>query len=156
MTGSTLLAEFKVGRRPLLEQGHEAAAKKLVDIVTPAAAEIAGLRKQLGSLHEGRPADLVVFERRERDPWLNVVEADPSWIAPRMIDGDLSYGRADRMAKLAASEDRERPEPLIAWGKPMLLDTRSTAGRAGNPPPTPAKLRADLIERYPLVVSIFA
>jgi hypothetical protein len=42
-----------VGRRPLLEQGHEATAKKLVDIVTPAAAEIAGLRKQLGSLHEG-------------------------------------------------------------------------------------------------------
>jgi hypothetical protein len=156
MTGSTLLAEFKVGRRPLLEQGHEATgqearrhrhARRRRDRRAAEAARVAA---------RGRPADLVVFERRERDPWLNVVEADPSWIAPRMIDGDLSYGRADRMAKLAASEDRERPEPLIAWGKPMLLDTRSTAGRAGNPPPTPAKLRADLIERYPLVVSIFA
>ncbi len=40
-----------------------------------------------------------------------------------MIGGDLAYGRADWLPGLSADADQDRLEPLIAWGKPMLLDT---------------------------------
>ena len=101
-SGSTsLLAELKVARRSLQEQGSDPSAKRLVEMVTSDAATIAGLEDKLGSLEEGRPADLVVFERREEDPWENVVEADPSWVELVMIDGDLAYGSEPRMRELA-------------------------------------------------------
>jgi 5-methylthioadenosine/S-adenosylhomocysteine deaminase len=157
-SGSTsLLAELKVARRSLLEQGHPPKAKKLVDMVTRDAAEIAGLEDRLGTLAAQRPADLVVFDRREQDPWENVVAADPSWIELVMIDGDLAYGRDSLVKKLTDSADHDRLEPLLAWGKPMLLDTNYQAGEPGSePPPQLAELRAALIEEYPPVGPIFA
>jgi 5-methylthioadenosine/S-adenosylhomocysteine deaminase len=156
-SGSTsLLAELKVARRALHEQDHEPGAKKLVDMVTRDAAEIAGLEDKLGTLGEGRPADLVVFERREEDPWQNVVEAAPSWVELVMIDGDLAYGRADWMTRLATPEHRDRLERLIAWGRPMLLDASHAAGEQRDRPPTLAELRAALIDEYPPVGPIFA
>ena len=156
-SGSTsLLAELKVARRSLVEQRHPATPKKLVNMVTADAAKIAGLEDKLGSLREGRPADVVVFERREQDPWENVVAADPSWVELVMIDGDLAYGRDSWITQLAAPDDRERLQPLLAWGKPMLLDTSYSAGQADEPPPTLAELRAALIDEYPPVGPIFA
>jgi 5-methylthioadenosine/S-adenosylhomocysteine deaminase len=157
-SGSTsLLAELKVARRSLIDQGvKEPSNKKLVDMVTRDAAEIAGLDDKLGELKAGRPADLVVFERRREDPWENVVDADPGWVDLVMIDGDLAYGRADWMTKLTADADHERLEPLIAWGQPMLLDASYTAGETDKDIPKLSKLRADLIKAYPPVGPIFA
>lgn len=156
-SGSTsLLAELKVARRELVNQGAKPKAKKLVDMVTRDAAKIAGLGDKLGSLEQGRPADLVVLERREEDPWENVVAADPSWVELVTIDGDLAYGRADWLSDLADPAQADGLEPLIAWGKRMLLDT-SYAARPGSPAsPRLAKLRADLIEHYPQLGPIFA
>jgi 5-methylthioadenosine/S-adenosylhomocysteine deaminase len=125
-------------------------------MVTRDAAEIAGLGEKLGQLREGRPADLVVFERRREDPWENVVEADPSWIELVMIDGDLAYGRADWMADLVLGSDHGRLEALIAWGKPVLLDSSYAAEEADEEQPPLAQLRADLINEYPPVGPIFA
>jgi 5-methylthioadenosine/S-adenosylhomocysteine deaminase len=130
--------------------------KKLVDMVTRDAAKIAGLDGKLGELKPGRPADLVVFERRFEDPWRNVVEADPSWVDLVMIDGDLSYGRADWMTGLTDAADHGRLEPLVAWGQQMLLDASYSAGEAAGEAPKLAKLRADLIKEYPPVGPIFA
>jgi 5-methylthioadenosine/S-adenosylhomocysteine deaminase len=156
-SGSTsLLAEMKVARRCLLEQGHEPSARKLVDMVTRDAAKIAGLESKLGSLRENRPADLVVFERREEDPWENLVAAHPAWVELVMIDGDLTYGRPDWMSQLAHPDDQERLEPVLAWGKPMLLDTSYQVRPSGVEPPRLATLRADLIKEYPQVGPIFA
>jgi 5-methylthioadenosine/S-adenosylhomocysteine deaminase len=156
-SGSTsLLAELKVARRSLEEQGHPATAKQLVDMVTLDAAKIAGLEDKLGSLAAGRPADLVVFERREGDAWENVVAADPSWVELVMIDGDLTYGRADWMTKLVAAGERDRLEPLNAWGKPMLLDTSYRAKPGAGEPPRLGDLRAALIKEYPQTGPIFA
>ena len=54
--GSTsLLAEIKVARRCLPEQGHAPKAKKLVEMVTSDAAQIAGLDDKLGKLAQDRP-----------------------------------------------------------------------------------------------------
>jgi 5-methylthioadenosine/S-adenosylhomocysteine deaminase len=155
-SGSTsLLAELKVARRELLHQGAKPKAKKLVDMVTRDAAKIAGLEDRLGQLKAGRPADLVVLERREADPWENVVEADPSWVELVMIDGDLAYGRADWLDELTSDADSERFEPLIAWGKRMWLDTSYQAKPGAGAPAKLAKLRADLIKEYPPVGPIF-
>jgi 5-methylthioadenosine/S-adenosylhomocysteine deaminase len=155
-SGSTsLLAELKVARRELHNQGGKPSAKQLVDIVTRDAAKIAGLGDKLGQVEEGRPADLVVFERRVEDPWDNVAAADPSWIELVTVDGDLAYGRADWLAELGDPAQADRFEPVIAWGKRMLLDT-SYQGTPGNVrTPRLAELRAALIKEYPAVGPIF-
>ncbi len=99
----------------------------------------------------------MVLERREEDPWENVVEADPGWVELVMIDGDLAYGRADWLEALDRSRCAEGLEPLIAWGKRMLLDTSYAASPGSSTAPTRlAKLRADLIKEYPQVGPIFA
>ncbi len=55
-SGSTsLLAEMKVARRCLIEQGHQVEAHKLVEMVTSDAAAIAGLADKLGRLDAGPP-----------------------------------------------------------------------------------------------------
>jgi 5-methylthioadenosine/S-adenosylhomocysteine deaminase len=156
-SGSTsLLAELKVARRCLAEQGHEPEAAELVRMVTSDAARIAGLEERLGRLEEGRPADLVVFERREADPYENVVEADPSWVELVMIGGNLVYGRADWLAALSPEADQGRLEPLLAWGTPMLLDTSYTAAEDSDEQPRLSELRSALIAEYPQVGPIFA
>ena len=156
-TGSqSLLHEMKVARRELNRQGTEPAARRLVDMVTSDAAQIAGLGDELGKLEEGRPADLVVLERRVDDPYENVLDAEPAWVQLVMIDGDLPYGRADWLETLAEPEDRERLEPLIAWGKRMLLDTSYTAAPSTGDQPPLALLREQLIGTYPQVGPIFA
>ncbi|HKH31964.1 MAG TPA: amidohydrolase family protein [Gaiellaceae bacterium] len=156
-SGSTsLLAELKVARRELSDQGAQPKAKKLVDMVTRDAAAIAGLGDKLGTLAAGRPADVLVLERRREDPWENVVEADPAWVDLIMIDGDLAYGREDWLRALIASDKQEGLEPLRAWAKRMLLDTSYAAQPAGGEPVRLAELRAALIEHYPQVGPIFA
>jgi 5-methylthioadenosine/S-adenosylhomocysteine deaminase len=156
-SGSTsLLAEVNVARRCLASEGHDVTAKKLVDMLTRDAAKIAGLEDELGSLAAGRPADLVVFERRHEDPWENVVQAEPGWVEMVMIDGDLTYGRADWIRELAESADDARLEPLFAWGKPMLLDTSYMVNPDGEEVPTLAQLCTELIAAYPQVGPVFA
>ncbi len=158
-SGSTsLLAELKVARRSLQEQGADPTARRLVEVVTSDAAAIAGLDDMLGSLEPGRPADLVVFERREADPWENVVRAEPSWVELVMIDGDLAYGSEPRVMELAGPQDLGGLDRVIAWGRPMLLDTsfRAAVEDDDEPPPSLSDLRAALIEEYPQVGPIFS
>jgi 5-methylthioadenosine/S-adenosylhomocysteine deaminase len=156
-SGSTsLLAELKVARRLLIAQGAKPTPRQLIDMVTRDAAMIAGLEDKLGELKEGRPADLVVFERRFKDPWENIVEADPSSVELVMIGGDVAYGRKDWLLDLIAPTDQARLEPLIAWGREMRLDTSYSAGTPDAEAPKLAQLRADLIEQYKPVGPIFA
>ena len=143
--------------RTLARQGRPLPPRRLVEMVTSTAADIAGLAGQLGSLEAGRPADVVVLERRREDPYESVVAADPSWVQLVMVDGDLAYGRADWLAELVDPADRARLEPVLAWGNPMLLDTSFRALPASPQlPPTMAQLRAALIAHYPQVGPIFA
>jgi 5-methylthioadenosine/S-adenosylhomocysteine deaminase len=147
----SLLAELTVARRCLLEQGHPAEPRTLVEMVTSGAAAIAGLGDRLGTLAPGRPADLVVFERRHPDAYEAIVTAEPAGVSLVMIAGDMCYGRADWIRAL--SDQHEGLQPLIAWGQPMLLDTGAAA--AGKAAPTLADLRSALIGAYPQVGPIF-
>ena len=47
-------------------------------------------------------------------------------------------------------------EEVLAWGKPMLLDTNYAAVPSGQTLPRLAELSAQLIERYPQIGPIFA
>jgi cytosine/adenosine deaminase-related metal-dependent hydrolase len=152
----SLLHEMKVARRELSRQGANPPARRLLEMVTSDAADIAAVGEELGRLREGLPADLVVFERRLDDPYENVLDAEPAWVELVMIDGDLPYGRADWLETLSAPADRERFEPLIAWGKRMLLDTSHTAAPATGGQPRLEDLRGLLVGEYPQVGPIFA
>jgi cytosine/adenosine deaminase-related metal-dependent hydrolase len=153
----SLLAEQKVARRTLERQGtaltRTQLAKKLVEMVTSEASEIAGLGDSLGHLAAGGNADILVLERHVADPWENVVEADPSWVELVTIGGDLAYGRADWLQELTAPAETEN---LIAWGKAMAMDTSYVARPAGTTSPKLQELRARLLERYPQTGPIFA
>ena len=154
---ASLLHEMKVAWQVLRQTpGNTVQPDDLVRMVTSGAAEIAGLADKIGTLEVGRAADLTILQKRLDDPHDNVVSAYPSWVEMVMIGGDVIYGRPDWVAELSSPTDYE---PVTAWGRPMLLDTRfgspEDAGIDG-PPRRLAEMRAKLIARYPAVGPIFA
>jgi 5-methylthioadenosine/S-adenosylhomocysteine deaminase len=152
----SLLHEMKVAWQVINQTGAPVKAPDLVRMVTTGAAEIAGLADKIGTLEEGRAADLTILQKRMDDPYENVVSAYPSWVELVMIGGDLIYGRPDWVAQLSSPADYE---PVNAWGRPMLLDTRFGSpedGGVDGPPRRLAEIRAKLIGRYPAVGPIFA
>jgi len=151
----SLLAEMKVARQELANQGRALAARDLVTMVTSGAAGIAGLADQLGSLEVGRPADVLVLARCDPDPYESVCAAIPNDVELVLIGGDLAYGRADWVRALAATPDDPRLEPVLAWGRPMLLDTSYEGQPDDAPVPRLAQLRAALTEQYPQVGPIW-
>jgi cytosine/adenosine deaminase-related metal-dependent hydrolase len=155
-SGSTsLLAEMKVARRELARQGHPIGADALVRMVTSEAARIAGLADHLGALASGRPADLVVLERHHQDPYESVCLADPSWVELVSIGGDITYARADWFATLSGAATGPTIEDVVAWGKPMRLDTGFQSAEASPTPPL-SELRGLLTAAYPPVGPVFA
>jgi 5-methylthioadenosine/S-adenosylhomocysteine deaminase len=153
----SLLHEMKVAWQVLVQTpGMAPKPPDLVRMVTSGAAEIAGLADKIGTLEAGRAADITILQKRLDDPYENVISAYPSWVDMVIIGGDIIYGRPDWIAKLSTPADYE---PVIAWGRPMLLDTRfgspDDTGLNG-PPRRLADMRARLIARYPAVGPIFA
>lgn len=61
------------------------------------------------------------------------------------------------MARRVLGEGRslEGAEPVLAWGKPMLLDTTLTVGPASGAPPRLAEIRATLLKTFPQLGPIF-
>jgi 5-methylthioadenosine/S-adenosylhomocysteine deaminase len=161
-SGSTsLLAELKVARRELAQQGRELPAAELVAMITSGAARIAGLDAHIGALTPGLAADVLVLERHHADPYENVCEADPGWVELVLIGGDVAYGRPDWFSTLTGGSSGPTVELLSAWGKPMTLDTGYSSGGSGHgaqPASTPSlsRLRALLTAAYPPVGPIFA
>lgn len=155
-SGSTsLLAEMKVARRELARQDHPIGADALVAMVTSVAARVAGLDEHLGSLAEGRVADLVVLERHHEDPYESVCLADPSWVELVCIGGDITYARTDWFQALSGAATGPSIEDVTAWGKPMRLDTGYQSS-ASNPTPALSQIRGLLTAAYPPVGPVFA
>ncbi len=153
----SLLHEMKVAWQVLSQTpGNTVDPPGLVAMVTRDAAAIAGLADQIGTIEEGRAADLTILQKRLDDPYENVLAAYPSWVELVMIGGDVIYARPDWVARLTDPADYEH---VTAWGRPMLLDTRfgspDTPGAEG-PPRRLAAMRAKLIARHPAVSPIFA
>ena len=156
-SGSTsLLAEMTVARQELFNQGHSITARALVEMVTSGAAAVAGLADTLGTLAVGRAADLVVLSPTHTDPYETVCLSTPADVELVLIGGDLVYGRQDWIGTLAQEPLDPILEPVIAWGRPMLLDTSFEGQNDGNPTPRLQQLRSDLTAAYPPVGPIWA
>jgi 5-methylthioadenosine/S-adenosylhomocysteine deaminase len=96
---------------------------------------------------------VLVLARRHDDPWESVLVSSPADVELVTLGGDLAYGRPDWVTTLAGSTDGT--EPVIAWGKQMLVDTRYSVRATNTRAPKLAELRAELIARYPQVGPIF-
>ena len=156
-SGSTsLLAEMKVARQELANQGVSFSAADLVAMVTSGAAAIAGLGDRLGTLAEGRVADLVVLARQAVDPYESVCASAPSDVELVLIGGELVYAREDFGSALAADPQDPVLEPVLAWGRRMLLDTSYEGQTGDGSTPRLQQLRADLTTIYPPVGPIWA
>ena len=151
----SLLDEMRVARHEVALQGASITDRELVVMVTQGAASIAGLGNELGRLAQGRPADVLVLERHGEDPWESVLASDPSSVELVTIAGDLAYGRVEWVERLGAPDQVAQAERVIAWGKPMLLDT-SYAVMPHDPPLRLAALRDQLITGFPSLGPIFA
>jgi cytosine/adenosine deaminase-related metal-dependent hydrolase len=152
----SLLAEMQVARRALAAQGVNIGARRLVQMVTSGAAAIAGLADHLGKLAGDRVADVVVLDRRASDPWESVLASGPPEVALVAIGGDVAYARSDWMAALLGENGASAVESVVAWGRPMAVDTRYSLLAPDRPPPRLEHLRAELIARYPQVGPIWA
>ncbi len=156
-SGSTsLLAEMKVARQELAHQGAEVSAADMVAMVTSGAAGIAGLGDRLGTLAEGRVADIVVLAREADDPYESVCGSTPGDVELVLIGGDIAYAREDFATALAADPQDPVLEPVLAWGRRMLLDTSYEGRAADGSTPRLQQLRADLTSVYPPVGPIWA
>jgi 5-methylthioadenosine/S-adenosylhomocysteine deaminase len=151
----SLLDEMRVARHEADSQGSPITERQLVRMVTRGAASIAGLADRLGLLAAGRPADVLVLERHVEDPWDSVLAADPSWVELVTVAGDLAYGRRDWIERAGEPGQVAQAEGVIAWGKPMLLDT-SYSALPHDPPLRLAELRDRLIAGFPSLGPIFA
>jgi 5-methylthioadenosine/S-adenosylhomocysteine deaminase len=152
----SLLAEMKVARQELVDQGHPLTARQLVTMVTSGAAEVAGLGDKLGRLAVGREADLVVLARQDQDAYESVCASTPADVELVMIGGDVAYGRSDWVSTLAADPNDLDLEPVIAWGRRMLLDTSFEVNPGTDPTPRLAQIRQALTSIYPQVGPIWA
>ncbi|WP_036223872.1 amidohydrolase family protein [Marmoricola sp. URHB0036] len=152
----SLLGEMKVARQQLVEQDHPITAEDLVTMVTSGAAEVAALGGKLGSLEVGRVADLVVMARQDDDAYESVCESTPADVELVMIGGDVAYGRADWVTQLAADAADPDLEPVLAWGRSMLLDTSFEVVPGGDPTPRLSSIRSSLTKIYPPVGPIWA
>jgi 5-methylthioadenosine/S-adenosylhomocysteine deaminase len=129
-------------------------AKRRVRMVTADAADIAGVGDLLGRLEPGRPADVLVLERTQEDPWESVAQADRWDVELVAIGGNLVYGRRDWITDLGGGQGEI--EPVLAWGKEMAMDTSYSVLATGGAPPRLADLRSRLLERYSRTGPIFA
>jgi hypothetical protein len=84
--------------------------------------------------------------------------ADPECVPMKDAGAKLVWSPQSNL-RLSTHVDADhvtRLEPLLAWGKQMLLDTSYAVRPGQDPPPTLAQLRQSLIAKYPQVGSIFA
>jgi imidazolonepropionase-like amidohydrolase len=153
----SLLAELQVARRVLAEQGDPIAPADLLAMVTTDAAKIADLDDNLGRLDAGRPADLLVLERRNQDAYESILQSDRASVQLVTVSGHLLYGRDDWFRTLAPNSglhDRQHPnatgELVWAWGQQMRLDIAVPAEPAPSAPALPGlqALRTQLLARY--------
>ena len=152
----SLLAEMKVARQELIEQGRPATARQLVAMVTSGAADVAGLGAKLGRLALGRAADLVVLAPQGEDAYESVCASTPADVQLVLLGGDVAYGRHDWVRALAADPDDLDLEPVIAWGRRMLLDTSFEVHPDSDQTPRLAQIRRSLTSVYPPVGPIWA
>ena len=100
-----LLAELNYAREfaRLTNIESTLTAKKLWEMVTRDGAEVVGLEEFVGTIEEGKHADLVVF-RQADDPYEAIVDADARDVLLVLIGGEAYYGDASLRPAVARND----------------------------------------------------
>lgn len=102
-TGSkNLLAELKVARAVAAELGAALGDAELVAMATRNPAAILGWSGQVGSIEEGKRADLLVIRGTAGDPYSALLEADERDVVLVALEGSARYGRPALLESLGA------------------------------------------------------
>jgi 5-methylthioadenosine/S-adenosylhomocysteine deaminase len=95
-----LLGELKVASLVSAEKGNVFTAQELVAMATRDAAKILKWDSVIGSIEQGKRADLQVIEGVQNDPYSRLISALETDIALVLIDGVRRYGRNQFMGDL--------------------------------------------------------
>jgi cytosine/adenosine deaminase-related metal-dependent hydrolase len=114
-----LLLELKVARLAARAAGVAVDARTLVESATRIAAHAAGWSDKLGTLEDGKYADILVLGERAPDPYENLLLATERDIRLVMVAGQIRYGD-EALVKAAGYGDADT-EPLTIGGRPKLL-----------------------------------
>jgi hypothetical protein len=126
-----LLLELKVatlvGRNT---PGGGVSARKLVEAITIVAASSAGWGQKLGSIEEGKYADLLVLDDDKPDPYDNLIAATEKDIRLVVISGHVRYG--DEALVGAAGLAPADTEPLRVGGRAKRLNLKHPTSPLNN------------------------
>lgn len=103
-----LLGELKVARLVAAEMGTGLTDRELVAMATRDAAEILRWDRSMGSLEEGKRADILVVYGRSGDPYARLLEASETSISLVVIDGVPRYGNERLMGNFRLGTERWR------------------------------------------------
>ncbi|TAK30723.1 MAG: hypothetical protein EPO40_06985 [Myxococcaceae bacterium] len=118
--GPNLLSELRYGRYvSQAAMGGRLSSRDLVEMVTSRAATAVD-RPQVGSLVEGRYADVMVIPDRGCDAYDSLVDAPTADVRLVVLGGRPVYGEAAMMGALP-SEARARCEPVTICGQPKTI-----------------------------------
>jgi cytosine/adenosine deaminase-related metal-dependent hydrolase len=92
-----LLGELKVASLVSAEKGNVFTAQELVAMATRDAAKILKWDSAIGSIEQGKRADLLVIDGTQNDPYDHLIRALETDIALVLIDGISRYGRVPFM-----------------------------------------------------------
>lgn len=108
-----MLQELKVAWHTNKEQDEVFSAFELIQSVTSNAAAVTGWQDYLGTLTEGKLADLLVLSGTEEDPYMQLIKAVEKDVALVIVDGIPRYGDLDFMKKLRFDMNNQLEEIVI-------------------------------------------
>jgi len=103
-----LLGELKVARLVSADQGELFADREIVEMATRNAAAILGWDMALGSLEQGKYADMLVINTRQGDPYATLLEASETDISMVVVNGIPRYGQPGMMSRFTTGTETWR------------------------------------------------
>jgi len=103
-----LLGELKVARIAARESGVDLSLLDLVRMVTTTPAAMLGWDARLGSLEQGKRADVIVVNNRTGDPYKALIEATEADLNLVMINGTARVGTPALMDRLGPADEQIR------------------------------------------------
>jgi 5-methylthioadenosine/S-adenosylhomocysteine deaminase len=136
-TGSlNLLEELRFARSVYRRMyGEEIDAKLLFDMVTVNPAKAFRMSREIGSLEDGKLADVLVAKQKDDDPWESLLKTEIEDIDLLVLEGDPVFGSKEhedlfRLRKQAFTEITIRGREMLAKGDPagLLKRVRDAVG----------------------------
>jgi hypothetical protein len=133
-TGSVnILEEMRFAREIYRKMyGEDLSAKILTEMVTMNPAKAFRMQKQIGSLAEGKLADVLVVRQRHEDPYETLVDLRPEDIVLLLQEGTPIFGTKDNEELFAAREAqynsvKMKGQEMLVKGDPAALMGRVQA-----------------------------